>query len=133
MDGIEYHLIVPKSKIKIPKEVYIWIETHKERMMHKEKRELRSLVLYGLKKDASHGPEATALLKLYHIGAIDQPSKEKIKFSTQEIHKLSELEIHPSRPVKEKNGRYYLTENGVDMVEGIIIALKSLEWEVNET
>lgn len=98
--------------------------------MHEERRELRSLVLYGLKKDAFHGPEATALLKLYHIGAIDQPSKEKIKFSTEEIHRLGELVIHPSKPVKEQNGRYYLTENGVDMVEGIIIALKSLEREI---
>ncbi len=132
--GNEYHLIIPKSKIKIlGEEVYIKIEALKKKVREKEEMELESLVSYGLGKGAFHGPEVTALLKLYGTGAMGQLSKEKIKFSKEEMHKLKELVTHPSKPVREKDKRYYLTKLGVEMTEGIIIALKNLESESKET
>ncbi|HID27460.1 MAG TPA: hypothetical protein EYP22_06525 [Methanosarcinales archaeon] len=128
--GETYHLVIPKTELSLTpdSEVHIKVETEEE-MQIREKEELGLLVSYGLKIGAFQ--DCAVLLKLYYNGAINTP--KKIDFNDAEISKLEELAKHPTMPVLKTQEMYYLTDVGMDLVEGLIIALKHLECELHRT
>lgn len=128
--GDTYHLVIPKTDLSLTpdSEVHIKVETEEE-MQIREKEELGLLVSYGLKIGALQ--DCAVLLKLYYNGAINTP--KKIGFNDAEISKLEEFAEHPTKPVLKTQEMYYLTDVGMDLVEGLIIALKHLESELHRT